>query len=252
MPASALALVASATVRAASLNLCTDEYLLMLARPGEVVSISYLGAEPAESVLWRRAKGLHRNRGTLESALQARPNLIFTMGGGGGRATAAIAARLRLKVVDLPYPASLADVRRQGSIVAAALGRPGRARPLLSSLATLERNRPIRSADAAYLGGGGNSTSPGSLGAEWLALAGYRQRPLPNNRLTHELLATNPPRWLIKAEYRSGQWSRGQGWLAHPLVRRLENRMIWTDGRAWTCGGLPMIAEVQRLRRMPH
>ena len=54
MPASAF-LAASAAARVASLNLCTDEYLLLLARPGEVVSVSYLSQDPLESPLWRKA-----------------------------------------------------------------------------------------------------------------------------------------------------------------------------------------------------
>ena len=40
MPAFALAWAASAVIRAASLNLCTDEYLLLLAEPRQIASIS--------------------------------------------------------------------------------------------------------------------------------------------------------------------------------------------------------------------
>jgi len=250
MSAFALAWAASAAMRAASLNLCTDEYLLLLARPGQIASISYLGAEPAESVLWNRARGIHRNRGTLESALQVRPNLILTMGG-GGKATVTLAARLGLRVIDLAYPRSIADVRAQAVRVAEAVGASDRTGALLAPLDRLQ-DHSARAADAAYLAGAGSSLDPVSLGAQWLALAGYRQRLLPNGRLSYELLVTKPPKWLIRSDYRAGQWSRSQAWLNHPLVRRLHGRIIPTDGRVWTCGGLPMIAEVARLRRMPH
>jgi len=251
MPAFALAWAASGAIRAASLNLCTDEYLLVLARPEQIASVSYLAAEPLESVLWTRARNVHHNRGTLESALAARPNLILTMGG-GGRATAAIAQRLGLRVIDLPYPASIADVRRHAMRVAQALGTPDRVSPTLVALDQMQRNRPAGMTDAAFLAGAGNSLDPGSLGGQWLALAGYRQRALPSGKLNLESLAINPPKWLIRSDYRAGQWSRAQAWLNHPLVRRARGRTIQTDGRVWTCGGLPMIAEVERLRRMPH
>lgn len=247
MSAFALALAASAAARAASLNLCTDEYLLLLARPGEVVSLSYLAAEPGDSVLWKQASSVHRNRGTLESALATRPNLLFTMGG-GGRATVAIARRLGLRVVDLPFPLSLADVRRQAEQVAAALGDRRRAAPFLADMSRLERSRPRKLTDAAFLAGGGGSLSPDSVAAQWLALAGFRQRALPGDRLSLEQLVTNPPARLIRSDYRAGQWSRDQAWLRHPLVRRLRARTVRTDGRAWTCAGLPMIAEIGRLR----
>ena len=44
MPASAL--LAAASI--ASLNLCTDEYLLLLARPHEIASVSFLSQYPQE------------------------------------------------------------------------------------------------------------------------------------------------------------------------------------------------------------
>ncbi|MCW3797478.1 hypothetical protein OMW55_06630 [Sphingomonas sp. BN140010] len=251
MPVFALASAASTAIRAASLNLCTDEYLLLLARPDQIASVSYLAAEPSESVLWRRTAGILRNRGTLESALPARPNLVLTMGG-GGRATAALAARLGLKVIDLSYPASLRDIRKQALVVAQAMGASDRAQVLIGKIDALQASRPSQRADAAFLAGAGNSLDPSSLGAQWLDLAGYRQRTLPRGRVDLELLATNPPKWLIRSSYRSGQWSRSQAWLDHPLVRRLRPRTIRTDGRPWTCAGLPMIAEVERLRRFPH
>lgn len=247
MPASGLALAASAALRAASLNLCTDEYLLLLARPEEIVSISHLSRDPRESTLWRQARRHPANNGSLESAVGRRPTLILTMGG-GGRATALIAGRLGMRVLDLPFPSSLDDLERQAVAVATALGDGRRAEPLRRALAQLRSERPRRVRDAAFLSGGGLSVPAGSLAAEWMELAGARQRSLPGNRLDLETLATNPPKLLIQSNYRSGQTSRDQAWLRHPLVRRLSGRTIMTDGRPWTCAGLPMIAEVRRLR----
>lgn len=247
MPASGLALAASATLRAASLNLCTDEYLLLLARPDEIVSVSHLSHDPRESTLWRQARGHGKNNGALESVVPARPSLVLTMGG-GGRATSLIARRLGTRVLDLPYPAGLADIDRQAAQVAAALGDPRRALPFRRAIAELKTNRVPVVRDAVFLSAGGLSLDPASLGAQWLALAGVRQRAVPGGRLGLEELATNPPQLLIRSNYRSGQTSRNQAWLSHPLVTRLRSRTVSTDGRPWTCAGLPMIAEIQRLR----
>ena len=246
MPASVLLSAASA-LRVASLNLCTDEYLLLLARPEEIASVSFLSRDPRESVLWREAQRHPGNRGSLESALEHRPTLVLTMGG-GGRSTAMIARRLGIRVLDLPYPARIADVRRQAVQVAAALGDRRRAVPLVQEIAALQRSRPRVAKDAAFLTGGGFSLDPASLGAEWMRLAGLQQRSVKGGRLTLEGLATDPPRLLLRSAYRSGQWSRGTQWLNHPIVRRLEPRTITVDGRAWTCSGLPMAREVRRLR----
>ena len=247
MPASVWLSAASGALKVASLNLCTDEYLLLLAQPEEIASVSYLSRDPRESVLWREARRHAANRGSLESALQHRPTLVLTMGG-GGRSTAMIARRLGIEVLDLPYPADIANVQRQAVQVAEALGDRQRALPLLQEIAALQRSRPHVGKDAAFLAGGGLSLDPKSIGAEWMRLAGLNQRSLPGGRLSLETLAADPPQVLLRSDYRGDQWSRSTAWFSHPLVHRLEPRTVRVDGRAWTCAGLPMIREVRRLR----
>lgn len=246
MPASALGLAADAALRVASLNLCTDELLLLLAQPAQIVSVSHLSHSPRETALWRAARGHRANDGKLESVIALRPQIILTMGGSGG-ARQALARRFGARLVELPYPASPAEVVAQAAQVAALLGRPAAVGPYRQQLLRLEDTRPSLK-DGAFLGSGGLSLSPDGVGASWLRLAGFRQPALTNNRLTLELLATQPPKWLIRSDYRADQASRGAAWLSHPLVRRLAPRTVATDGRPWTCGGLPMLAEVERLR----
>ena len=246
MAASALLLATS--VRLASLNLCSDEYALLLAHPGEVVSVSRLSQDPAESALAPLAKRAAPNRGRLEDIVATRPTVVLTMGG-GGRSSAAIAGALGLTVIDLPQPATIADVAANLTRVATALSDRSRAKPWIARLAALQSRPPFQH-DAIYLGHGGLSQSPGSLGASWMALAGLRQRSLPAGRATLETLSTRPPQVLLLSNYRSSQVSNGQRWLAHPLLAQLKSRRLVTDGRAWTCGGPMMIAEIERLRRL--
>lgn len=247
MPAFAWASAADAAIRVASLNLCTDEYLLLLARPQQIVSVSHLSRSAEESPLWRSALRLPGNDGSLEGVVRFRPNLILTMGG-TGRARSAIAKSLGIRLLDLSYPQTPGEVVRQARLVAAALGTPAAAEPFAETLRRLEAQRPVPQ-EGAFLSQGGLSIPPDSLSARWLALAGFRQPALPGNRLTLEQLAMRPPRTLIRSSYRANQASRGADWLRHPLVRRLDARTIRTDGRVWTCGGLPMIREIARLQR---
>jgi len=246
LPASALAQAADAALRVASLNLCTDELLLLLGQPQQIVSVSHLSHSPYETALWRVARGHRVNDGKLESAIALRPQLILTMGGAGG-ARQTLARRFGARLIELPYPNTPAEVVAQALQVAALLGRPSAALPYRRQLAQLEATRP-QLEEGAFLGGGGLSLSPQALGASWLALAGFRQPALPNGRFSLETLAAKPPKWLIRSDYRAQQTSRGTAWLKHPLVTRLAPRTLTTDGRAWTCGGLPMLAEVARLR----
>ncbi len=241
-----VSLLAVSAVRAASLNMCSDEYLLLLAKPQEIASVSRLSRDPADSSLWQLGRRFPGNRGDLESALRTRPNLLITMGG-GGRATLMIARKMKLKTLDLPFPMSIDDVMANMDRVASALGEPGRSIRWKRKLARL-RSRSTGKVDAIFLGAGGNSVGSQSVEAEWMRLAGLRQRPLPGGRATLEQLATRPPAVLLRSAYRRTERSLGQSWLEHPLASPAASRVVTIDGRPWTCAGPLMIGEVERLR----
>ena len=234
--------------RVASLNLCTDELLLMLAEPGQIASVTHLSHKPAETMLWRSARRYPLNDGSLLSVARRRPDLVLTMGGGSGD-KAGIARRLGIRIVDLPYPQNLAEVERGISTVAAALGRPQAGRVLLERIAGLRRSKPGGQVDTVWLGGGGRTVGATSLTAQWMALAGLRQRALPGDRIGLEELLTRPPRLLLRSDYRAGQYSVEQSWFRHRLVRGARSRIVATDGRRWTCMGPTLIGEILRLRR---
>lgn len=248
MPASALLLAASAGVRAASLNLCSDEYLLLLAKPSQIASVSYLAQDALETPLWRLGRRHHANRGSIEQVLSERPTLLLNMGG-GGRATALLARRIGVRTLDLPPALSLNDVETNLMRVAAALGEPARATPWVKRLRMLRQTRPAVAHDTIWLGSGGDSLASGSVGAEWLRLAGLRQRQLSGGRATLETLLVRPPQMLVQSRYRRQQVSRGSRWLDHPVIRDLPSRRLTTDGRAWTCMGPLLIPEIERLRK---
>ena len=249
MPVSAFLLGANAAARIASLNLCTDEYMLLLARPERVASVSYLSHDPLESSLWREARRHPGNRGSIEDVLTLRPTLVLTMGGVGGRATGLLAARLHIRMLELPYAPDLDGVATNLRAVAAAVGNPTGAEPWIARLKALKRASPSRGTDAIWISGHGDSLEPGSLGAQWLRLAGLQQRALPGGRATLETLLTAPPKVLVRSDYRWSQVSGGVNWLRHPIVRRAGAKQVVTDGRPWTCLGPLMIPEIERLRR---
>jgi len=235
--------------RVASLNLCTDELLLMLGQPDQIVSVTHLARNPAETPLWRQARRYRVNDGSLVSVAGLRPDLVLTMGG-GARDRVRIAARLGIPTLDLPFPQSLADIEASISKVAAALSRTEAAAPILGRMRALAASIPARRVDTVWLGGGGRSVSPDGLAAGWMLQAGLRQRRLQGDRIALEQLLARPPALLLRSQYRAGQYSSEQRWLAHPLAARVRgSRSIETDGRLWTCMGPLMIGEIVRLRR---
>ncbi len=235
--------------RVASLNLCTDELVLALAAPEQIVSVTHLAQDPAETPLWRHARRYRRNDGSLVSVAQLRPDLVVTVGG-GARDRLRIASRLGIPTLDLPFAQSLADVETAISRLADALGRREAGAALLARLRVLRRTAPPARADANRHGGGGRTVSPTGLEAQWMALAGLRQRPLQGDRVSLETLIAAPPAVLLRSDYRAGQYSGAQRWLAHPIARRARgSRSLATDGRRWTCMGPLLIDEMLRLRR---
>jgi iron complex transport system substrate-binding protein len=172
------------------------------------------------------------------------------MGGAGDRL--AIAGRLGADVVDLPFPTGLDDVAAGIRRVAAALGRPERGEALLARLAELRRTAPTHMVDTLWIGGGGRTVGADGLEAQWMALAGYRQRAVAGDQLQLETLLAAPPRVLLRSNYRQDQYSRTQAWMTHPLARaRGASSSVATDGRRWTCMGPLLIDEIERLRREP-
>ncbi|MFN3945615.1 MAG: ABC transporter substrate-binding protein [Allosphingosinicella sp.] len=246
--ASLAAPAAAAPRRVASLNLCTDELLLLLADPRQIASVTHLSHQPAETALWRQARAHPRNDGSLLSVAGLRPDLVLTMGG-GGRDRLRIAGRLGIRTLDLPFAQSLDDVERSVALVAEALGRPEAGRRVTARIAALRQSAPPAGRDAIWLGGGGRTVSATGLEAQWMVLAGLRQRALPGDRVPLETLLARPPAVLLRSDYRAGQFSGNQRWLGHPLARGAgKARMLATDGRRWTCMGPPMVDEILRLR----
>ncbi len=234
--------------RVASLNLCTDELLLMLGDPRQIVSVTHLAQQPAETALWREGRRYRRNDGSLVSVAGLRPDLVLTMGG-GARDRRRVAGRLGIRVLDLPYPQSLADIERSVRAVSAALGRPAAGQAALARIGRLKAGRPGPGTDTIWLGGGGRTVAAGSLAAQWMALAGFRQRAMTGDRVSLETLLLRPPAVILRSDYRQGQYSGEQRWLSHPLARRVRGaRTIATDGRAWTCMGPLLAAEIERLK----
>ncbi|HEY0314585.1 MAG TPA: ABC transporter substrate-binding protein [Allosphingosinicella sp.] len=247
--AAAAAPAPAAPQRVASLNLCTDELLLLLAEPRQIVSVSYLSQLPEETPLWSRARAYRRNGGSLLSVAALKPDLVLNMGG-GGRDRAGIGARLGFKVLDIPYPQTLSDIEAATMRVAAALGQENRGRAVAAAIERVRHSAPHPLRDAVYLSGGGRSLAPAGAGAEWMAAAGLRQRALPGDRVSLETLLVRPPAVLLRSSYRSGQYSAEQRWLSHPLAARAKaGRTVATDGRLWTCMGPLMAREIVRLRR---
>ncbi|MCB1809381.1 MAG: ABC transporter substrate-binding protein, partial [Candidatus Competibacteraceae bacterium] len=69
--------VAALPQRIVSLNLCTDQWLLLLAERNRIASLTWLSADPEESPLAAEAQGIVLNYGQAEDIIPLQPDLIL-------------------------------------------------------------------------------------------------------------------------------------------------------------------------------
>ena len=122
--------------RIVSTNLCTDEYLFRLVPAARIAALSELAGamHPQISNIAGRIGSLRRIRPNAEEVLTLRPDLVLLYQGVNPR----LAVQLRaagVRVFEVPWAHSLAQVRGVTRLLGRVLGVPGRAHALLSAMA---------------------------------------------------------------------------------------------------------------------
>jgi iron complex transport system substrate-binding protein len=225
----------------ASIDFCADQMVLGLLPKDRVRAVSF-EADSDASFAVPRAKGLARLRPQLEDIVALRPAVVVRSYGGDGRLDRQL-ARMGIKVVQLGFPASLADARTDVLRVGGELGADARARALVTGL-----DRELTAADAEgakgsalYVTPGDVTTGPGSLVAEVMGAAGYTPyRAAPGwGSLPVEDMVRRPPDLVFRAffdspRYRQDYWTASR----HPVVARATRgaRDVEVPGAWLACG----------------
>ncbi|ACI51122.1 putative ferrichrome binding protein of ABC transporter [Gluconacetobacter diazotrophicus PA1 5] len=243
--------------RVASLNLCTDQLVLMLAEPEQIVGLSPIARDCWSSVLCEQARHAPVMRPTAENIVSARPDVVL-----GGVYTAAVAMQAAreegARVIAFPPVKALADIPAQIMTVANAVGAPERGRALADAfvvrLASLSADRRPDDPTAAIYAANGFVMHGGSLPDDVLAHAGFRNYATtmdlaPSPRLPMEVLIAHPPDLLILD--RSGQGhSLAQALLDHPALQQAFAGRHHLDlpARLWLCGLPQTLDSIAMLR----
>lgn len=241
-----LALLASAPAQAAerivSLNLCSDQLLVLLA-PERVLALSTLARDPALSFVANRAAALPQVRADAESVLRLNPDLVLA-GRYGAQAALALLEARGLRVVRLEQPRNFDDIRTQLREVAATLGVPDRGEVLIAAmdarLAALPR--AARSARALLWQPRGWTGGPGTLGDAVLHAAGLANAG-SGGQVGIEALLAHPPDLLVTATAPAYP-SLATDMLRHPALAGLPRRTV--PPALLICGG-PFTAQAAEL-----
>jgi len=242
--------------RVVSINLCTDQLAMMLAAPGQLVSVSYLASDPLSSTMVEAAADYPPNRGGAEQVFLMRPDLVLA-GTYSSRASVGLLRKLGVTVVEVPIVQSLDDVSKNLRLLGEAMGREAEAEALAQGfeveIAALAP--PARAATAAMYYANGYTAGAGGLTDEILSLTGFSNIGaeagvtgggiLPLERLVMaepEMIVTSTP---------YPAHSRAEEILQHPalLALRDQSAAARVSDADWVCGTPHLIRAIRQMQR---
>ena len=125
-------LLAEKPKRIVSLNLCTDQLLMMLVDSDRIAAVSYLSRNEDTSVMAQQARKLPLAYGFAEEILTLKSDLVLA-GTFTTRPTVALLKRLGHNVLVVPPAYSLDDIRKNVRLVAAAVGEEEKGAALIDA-----------------------------------------------------------------------------------------------------------------------
>lgn len=239
--------------RIASLNLCTDQVLLMLVKPERVVSVTNLAAERAYSYTWREAARLHHNTGLAEQVIPLHPDLILASPYSPGSAVKLLRdLKFPVKVVAVPHSLNQVEafVRRLGELV----GEPQRAQHIIETMRQkIARARRLRShrrwETALIYAPNGHTAGAHTLKNDILQAAGFRNLAAQlgidhyGNLSVEQVLYAHPDLVIIDDSTRN-QNSLAQRYTRNPALKQAlgKRHLVSIKTNRWLCAG-PMAAD---------
>lgn len=257
--ASVSPVLAEGPERVVSINLCTDQLAMLLAAPGQLVSVSHLASEVQSSSMVEEARAYRMNRGQVEQVFLMRPDLVLA-GTYTQISTVELLRDLGVEVVQVPPATSLAEAVEQVRLVGRVLGQEAKANALADQFAAgieAARFAGDRRAAAFYYPNG-YTTGAGTLANEVLELTGFSNIGATagvtgGGILPLERLVMAGPELIVTSERYPGA-SRSEDILGHPALRAVQAKagVELQSGADWVCGTphlLRAIAAVQAARQ---
>ncbi len=241
--------------RVVSINLCTDQLSMMLAAPGQLISVSHLASDPLSSSMVAEAAAFPPNRGGAEQVFLMQPDLVLA-GTYSSRASVDLLRGLGIRVVEVPIVQSIADVGATLRLVGEAMGREAQAEALARGFeAEVAGLKPLaRAATAAMYYANGYTTGAGTLTDQVLTLTGFRNIGTEagvtgGGILPLERLVMAAPEMIVTSTPYPGN-SRAEEILQHPALLALRDQTAQarvTDAD-WVCGTPHLIRAIRQMQ----
>lgn len=272
IPAIALALLFGVTSRAdaaglpriASINLCTDQLLMTLADPDQILGLSPYSRDIARSWAATEARKYRRLSGEAEDVLVLKPDIVVA-GRYTKRATRELLKQQGLRVVEFDTAKSIDDVKRQIRRMGDLVQHPDRAERQIARLdAAIMRakqavaKRPYRVLALSRRGwvSGNDSVTSALLSVVGLSNAASGLGVKHGGFAKLETIVALRPDFIVVADGRDVAEDEGQALLLHPALEKLypPSKRIVIPEDLTVCGGpmLPdaldrLVAELKRV-----
>ncbi len=245
--------------RIVSMNLCTDQLVMMLADRDRIASVSYLAANPQASALADEADGLTLNHGLAEEVLPMEPDLVLA-GSFTTRPTVALLRRFGFSIVELPVASSLDDIRANIRTIAEAIGEVSRGEAMIAEFDRTLQQLPAAETQppplAVMYWANGFTSGKGTLANAAVEAAGFRtlgraMELTGTAQLPLETLLNADPDVLIVGRQRDDPALANEVFRHPALARVFDGRpMISVPDYLWICG-TPFVAQaVARLAEL--
>lgn len=243
-------------VRIVSMNLCTDQLLMLLVARKHIAAVSYLAIDPHSSAMAEQAVGLTINYGQAEEILSLAPDLILA-GTFTTRPTVFLLQKLGYPVVELPVANNLPAIRNNIRIVAKAVGEIKRGetliirfdRQLTALTQSLMIDQPTVKPLAVLYWANSYTSGIGTLANAVLEVSGLTNFAVQleihgTRQLSLEGLLMAQPDVLIAGRIRENEPALANEIFRHPALRQAfaHKPLVRIADYLWVCG-TPFIIE---------
>jgi iron complex transport system substrate-binding protein len=252
--------------RIASINVCTDQLLLTLADPEQIVGLSPYSRDPARSWAAPEASRYPRLSGEAEDVLVLKPDIVVA-GRFTKRATRELLKTEGFRVEEFDAVRSLDDTRRQILRMGEIVGHPERAAAAVARIDTAVARtkeavarKPLRVLSLSRRGwvSGGDSLTSSLLATVGLANAASQLGYKLGGFASLETIVNLKPDLLLLSDKGDFAEDQGTAFLLHPALEQLypPDKRIVIPERLTVCGG-PMLADaltrlVSEVERVEH
>jgi len=210
-----------------SLNLCTDQLVMLLAVNEQILSLSRLSHEPDGSFFYEKARHHSVNSGTAEAVITLAPDIVL-VGPYTSRYTVAMLRDFDVQVEVLPIAGSMEAMLQNVRTVAALLNRHDvgegiveNVRRRLDEITKASGEQPLT---ALVYDANGYTSGAKSMRGQLLELAGWSNAASTAGitgygTLPLETLVQLSPDALIDSPYNKSGYSRAQSLTRHPALR---------------------------------